>query len=146
MLSSEGLTHLLGIEMVDVTADSAAGRLVAGPAHRQPYGVVHGGLYCALVETLASAGAAMWAMSNNLAGVVGVSNTTDFLRAHREGPIRGIATPIHRGRTQQLWQVEVLRELDDKMLARGQVRLQNISDFDVIGGLGPHADRGWSAG
>jgi uncharacterized protein (TIGR00369 family) len=66
-----------------------------------------------------------------MAGCVGVSNQTDFLRATRDGVLVGSATPIHRGRTQQLWEVDVVREEDGKLVARGQVRLQNITSTDL---------------
>ena len=104
--------------------------------HHQPYGLVHGGTYCALVETAASIGAALSAMERGMTGAVGVSNTTDFYRSHRTGKIRATATPLHRGRTQQVWQVDVTRAEDDVLLAHGQVRLQNVADPAVIGGAG----------
>ena len=56
---------------------------------------------------------------------VGVSNTTDFLRPHRTGRLQVEATAIQQGRTPQLWQVEIRRD-DGKLVARGQVRLQNV--------------------
>jgi 1,4-dihydroxy-2-naphthoyl-CoA hydrolase len=55
-----------------------------------------------------------------------VSNATDFLRPHRTGRLQVVAVPIQQGRTQQLWQVEIRRPDDHKLVARGQVRLQNI--------------------
>jgi 1,4-dihydroxy-2-naphthoyl-CoA hydrolase len=116
-----------GIELTDASPDSCEGRLQIEDIHHQPYGVVHGGVYCTFIETLASSGAALWAMANGMAGCVGVSNQTDFIRATTEGVLIGSATPIHRGRTQQLWQVAVTREDDGKLVARGQVRLQNIN-------------------
>jgi uncharacterized protein (TIGR00369 family) len=121
-----------GIELTEVSSDSCSGTIAINDTHHQPYGVVHGGVYCTLIETLASTGAALWAMENCLAGCVGVSNQTDFLRATREGVLVGSATPIHRGRTQQLWQVTVVRQEDGKLAARGQVRLQNIKDIDAL--------------
>ena len=57
---------------------------------------------------------------------VGVTNITDFVRPHRNGRLQVEAQAIHQGRTQQLWQVEIRRPGDDKLVARGQVRLQNI--------------------
>ncbi len=120
-----------GIELTDASADIAKGRIEINENHHQPYGVVHGGVYCTLIETLASTGAALWAMENGMAGAVGVSNQTDFIRATADGALLGEATPIHRGRTQQLWQVTVTREGDGKLAARGQVRLQNVSTTDV---------------
>lgn len=122
------------IEITEATADRCVGRVAVRPHHHQPYGVVHGGLYCTLVETLASTGAALWAMEQGLMGCVGVNNSTDFLRSVREGVLVGEATPIHRGRTQQLWDVSVTREEDGKLVARGRVRLQNIADASVLGG------------
>ena len=88
----------------------------------QPYGIVHGGVHAAIIETLASLGAAAWFEQGQ---VVGVSNQTDFLRAVREGRLQAVATPIHRGRLQQLWQVEI-RDGTERLVARGQVRLQNL--------------------
>lgn len=124
------VTHT-GIELVEATADTCVGRISIRDHHHQPYGVVHGGVYSTLVETLASAGAAIWAMENGMAGCVGVSNQTDFIRATKEGVIVGTATPIHRGRTQQLWQVVVARHPDHKLVARGQVRLHNLQSTDL---------------
>lgn len=125
------VTHT-DIEIIESAADGVVGRIEVRPHHHQPYGVVHGGVYCTLVETLASTGAALWAMERGMMGCVGVHNATDFLRAVREGVLVGEATPIHRGRTQQLWQVVVT--CDDKVVARGQVRLQNLADAAAIGG------------
>ena len=123
---------LTGIELTDASSESCSGRVVINENHHQPYGVVHGGVYSTLVETLASTGAAIWAMENGMAGCVGVANQTDFIRATREGVLVGSATPIHRGRTQQLWQVVVVRDDDGKLAARGQVRLQNITSIDSL--------------
>lgn len=120
------VTHT-GIELTHASVDHCEGRLEIVPDHHQPYGVVHGGVYCTIIETLASTGAALWAMANGMGGAVGVSNKTDFLRPTTEGILLGRATPIHRGRTQQLWQVDVTRESDAKLVAQGQVRLQNVT-------------------
>jgi hypothetical protein len=51
---------------------------------------------------------------------------TDFVRPHKNGRLQVEANAIHQGRTQQLWQVEIRRPDDSKLVARGQVRLQNI--------------------
>lgn len=119
-----------GLHLTEASADHAAGRIDIADYHQQPYGVVHGGVYCMMVETLASTGAALWAMENGMAGAVGLSNKTDFIRATTSGAIVGEARPIHRGRTQQLWQVEVTRESDGKLIAQGQVRLQNVNELE----------------
>jgi 1,4-dihydroxy-2-naphthoyl-CoA hydrolase len=122
------VTHT-GIELTEASVDHCEGRVEINPNHHQPYGVVHGGVYCTLIETLASTGAALWAMEEGMAGAVGLSNKTDFLKATTDGVLLGTATPIHRGRTQQLWQVNVRRERDGKLVAQGQVRLQNVTEI-----------------
>lgn len=121
------------IELTDASEDTAAGKIEIEEIHHQPYGVVHGGVYSTMVETLASTGAALWAAHNGMAGAMGLSNTTDFLRATRNGTLIGVATPIHRGRNQQIWEVAITRESDGKLVAHGQVRLQNIHDTDNVG-------------
>ena len=104
------------------------------PDHHQPYGIVHGGVHSSIVETVASIGAAHW--FGDRGQVVGVSNQTDFLRAVREGRLSALGTPLHRGRLQQLWLVEI-RDADERLVARGQVRLQNIAaDHLIRGGIG----------
>ena len=118
-----GLVGLLKLQLREITPDRVVLDWVVGPDHHQPYGIVHGGVYCTAVETAASlAGAAWYGERGN---VVGVSNQTDFLRAVREGELTATATPIHRGRLQQLWLVEI-RDDADRLVARGQVRLQNV--------------------
>ena len=98
-----------------------------GPRHQQPYGIVHGGVWASIVETVASYGGALAASEIGVAGVVGVSNSTDFLRSLKEGRVDALGTPVFVGRTQQLWTVELTRPSDGKLLARGQVRLQNLT-------------------
>lgn len=125
----------LGLVFGDVSPDRVTAHLDLETRHCQPYGIVHGGVYCSIVETLASVGAATWAMEQGMVGVVGVHNATDFLRSAREGRVEGEGLPVHRGRTQQLWVVEVRVAGTDRVLARGQVRLQNLRDADAIGGI-----------
>jgi uncharacterized protein (TIGR00369 family) len=129
-----GLNGLVGIEYDEASSERVVLSLEVDERHHQPYGLVHGGTYCTLVETAASFGAALSAMERGLTGAVGVSNSTDFYRSHRTGKILATATPLHRGRTQQVWQVDVTRAADDVLLAHGQVRLQNVADPAVVGG------------
>ncbi|MEX2424648.1 MAG: PaaI family thioesterase [Acidimicrobiia bacterium] len=126
----------LGLVFDEVSGDHVTAHLELAPHHKQPYGILHGGVYCSIVETLASVGGARWATEQGMVGVVGVHNATDFLRSARDGIIDAEATPLHRGRTQQLWVVEVSVAGSDRTLARGQVRLQNLRDAAAIGGMG----------
>lgn len=128
-----GFDGLVGVEYVSVTPDEVVLRLPIEPHLHQPYGIVHGGVWCSVVETAASVGAGTWLHSQGREGnVVGVSNHTDFLRAARDGEATIRATPIHRGRLQQLWLVEI-SDATDRALARGQVRLQNLDSADTLG-------------
>lgn len=90
---------------------------------------MHGGVYCSIIESVASVSAYTWL--NHEGGdahgtVVGVNNNTDFLRAVSSGTVYAASTPIHRGRRQQLWLVTIT-DSDERVLARGQVRLQNLA-------------------
>ena len=116
---------LLDIQFEEITATRVSGSVAADERHHQPWGIVHGGLYATAIETFATTGA-FEAVRDRDQQAVGVSNATDFLRPHRSGRLRVLADPIQQGRTQQLWQVEIRRPEDDKLVARGQVRLQNI--------------------
>ncbi len=115
----------VGLVWDRIALDRGEAHLDIRPELHQPAGIVHGGVWCSMVESMASVCAAMHALRAGKV-VVGVHNATDFLRPHREGRVRGVATPVQLGRTQQLWLVEIHRESDDKVVARGQVRLANI--------------------
>jgi uncharacterized protein (TIGR00369 family) len=117
--------RLLEIEFDERSPTRVTGSVAADERHHQPWGLVHGGLYTAVVETFATTGA-FEAIKDRGQQAVGVSNTTDFVRPHTRGRLDVVAIPIHQGRTQQLWQVEIRRPEDHKLVARGQVRLQNI--------------------
>jgi 1,4-dihydroxy-2-naphthoyl-CoA hydrolase len=125
LTQSSELLKLLDIEFDEITATRVRGSVAADERHHQPWGIVHGGLYTTVIETFATTGA-FEAVKDRNQQAVGVSNATDFLRGHRTGPLQVVAVPIQQGRTQQLWQVEIRRTEDDKLIARGQVRLQNV--------------------
>ncbi len=121
--SMGALTDYLGLELTTVEPDLVEGTWTAGPHLHQPYGIVHGGAHCTVVETLASVAAGAWLGEEGQ--VVGVNNTTDFYRAVTEGTIASRAEPVHRGRSQQVWVVES-RDAEGRLVSRGQVRLQNL--------------------
>lgn len=121
-----GFDGEIGLTYVDVTPDGGSARLEVTDKLLQPQGIVHGGVYCSIVESLASVSAHVWLTANGGGNVVGVNNNTDFLRAISSGTVTAVSTPIHRGRRQQLW-VVVITDDRDRVVARGQVRLQNIA-------------------
>jgi uncharacterized protein (TIGR00369 family) len=114
-----------GLALTEVTGTRVAGHIELGPQHHTPWGVVHGGVYCTVVESAASVGAST-AVAGRGQFSVGVNNSTDFLRPMTAGRLDVVAEPVQQGRTLQLWLVTLTRAEDGKLVARGQVRLQNV--------------------
>jgi 1,4-dihydroxy-2-naphthoyl-CoA hydrolase len=120
-----GFIKLVGLRIEQASGDRVVLSCPVTPDLHQPFGLVHGGVYATLAETAASVGGSLW--FGDRGKVVGVSNHTDFLRAVRRGELRAEATPLSRGRTTQLWQVEVADE-QGRLIAHAKVRLQNLSE------------------
>jgi 1,4-dihydroxy-2-naphthoyl-CoA hydrolase len=114
-----------GFEPTEISGTRVTGVVELGPDQHTPWGVVHGGVYCTVVESAASVGASA-AVLDRGQFAVGVSNQTDFLRPMTSGRLDVVAEPVQQGRTLQLWQVTLTRADDGKLVARGQVRLQNV--------------------
>lgn len=121
--SGTGFGGGIGMEYTEVTPDKVVVTVTVGPHLHQPYGIVHGGVYCAIAEEVASIAGAVWLGGEGK--VVGVNNSTDFLRAVTEGTLTATGTPVHRGRSQQLWRVEI-EDDRGRTAAVGQVRLANL--------------------
>ncbi len=115
-----------GFRTTEVSGTRVTGHVELGPDQHTPWGVVHGGVYCTIVESAASIGAST-AVADRGQFAVGVNNSTDFLRPVTSGRLDVVAEPIQQGRTLQLWLVTLTRADDGKTVARGQVRLQNVS-------------------
>lgn len=111
---------LVGLRFTLVSPDRVEAELEVRPEHHQPSGIVHGGVYTTMVEAVASTGSvAHVAADGQLA--MGVHNATSFLRPTSEGVLTAVATPVHLGRTQHLWDVRITRE-DGKLVAKGELR------------------------
>lgn len=115
----------LGLRYTELGPDGVRAQLEVTPKLLQPMGLVHGGVYCSMIESMASVAAYTWLATRGGGNVVGVNNNTDFLRSIGSGTVYGWAEPIHRGRRQQLWLVTIT-DATDRVVARGQVRLQNL--------------------
>lgn len=100
----ETLDRALGFELVEGAEEVARGRFEVTDAVRQPMGIVHGGAYAAMAETLASAITYMHVQPENIA--VGLSNNTSFLRPVSEGTVHAEGRRRHRGRTTWVWDVD----------------------------------------
>ncbi|HWV26996.1 MAG TPA: PaaI family thioesterase [Aeromicrobium sp.] len=119
-----GLDGELGVEYSEVGPDKVVATFTITERHLQPFGIPHGGVYCAVHESTASVAGFIWLDGRGVA--VGSNNSTDFLRQAKLGDtITVTATPIHRGRTQQLWHLDSVDQ-DGRLIAQGQVRLANL--------------------
>lgn len=112
-----------GLEITAATPTRVAGWIELGPDHHTPWGIVHGGVYTSAIETAASIGASAAAAERDQIAV-GVNNNTNFVRSMEAGRVEVVAQPLQQGRTQQLWDVRITH--DDRLVASGQVRLQNV--------------------
>jgi 1,4-dihydroxy-2-naphthoyl-CoA hydrolase len=115
----------LGLQFEVIEPARVLGSIEVGPDHHTPWGVVHGGTFTTAIESAASVGASL-AVVDRGQFAVGVNNNTDFLRPIVSGRLTLVAEAVHQGTTQQLWQVTLSRD-DGKLVARGQVRLQNVN-------------------
>jgi len=117
-----GFDTAMGLEIVRASRDEVVMEYVTEERHLQGYGIAHGGIHCAIIESACSTGASLAASARGQA-VVGVENHTSFIRAVRAGvKLRATATPITRGRRSQVWEATI-RDEQDRIVATGRVRL-----------------------
>lgn len=127
-LPISGFDALIGLSFDEVTKDGVTASFEIRPELQQPYGILHGGVLCTVVESVGSVSGAAWYGGP----VVGTSNHTNFLRATRSGRLTARSTPVHRGKTQQLWDIDITDE-QGRLVAKGQLRLANLSSADALG-------------
>jgi uncharacterized protein (TIGR00369 family) len=131
-------TEFFGLRIDTLTPEEVTATLTVDPArHLHPWGAVHGGVYCTLVETLATLGAQLSAMpAGKLAS--GIENHTSFLRQVREGELSARAVAINRGGQLHLWSVTITDERG-RVVAHGLVRLAILDARPPQGsGASPH--------
>ena len=110
----------IGHEWGEIGPEKATSTLVVADHHKQPVGVVHGGVYCALAESLASRATARNAGDGVLA--LGMSNNATFMRPITGGTIHVEATRRHGGRTTWIWDVEC-RDDEGRVCALNRVTI-----------------------
>lgn len=130
----DGWCSAMGLSFVQASGAEVVAEWTVGPQHLQAYGIVHGGVHCGVIETLASVGAALHGLERRQT-VVGLENHTSFIRAVRAGErLRARATPLTRGRTTQVWEASITTAAG-KLVAKGSVRLLCLEQgHDIAGG------------
>jgi 1,4-dihydroxy-2-naphthoyl-CoA hydrolase len=123
--TAPGWGSAMNIVFTAASADEVRCEMVVDARHLQPFGLVHGGVYCGTIEQATSIGATLHVSAIGQQAV-GLENTTSFIRAVKEGTLYTVARPIQRGRTNQLWEAWI-RDERDRLVSQGRVRLQNIA-------------------
>lgn len=114
--------EVVGTHLVEASGQRVVARLTVDERLHQPTGIVHGGVYATVIETITSTGATL--ALEGAGGAVGLSNHTEFLRPVSEGELTFVAEPLQRGRSVQLWQATVTDD-HGRAVAHGTVRLFN---------------------
>jgi len=127
-----GFNNALGLQFTKATMDEFVAELEITDNHLQPYGLVHGGVYAGMIETLCSTGAALavWGENKN---TVGLENNTSFLKAVRGGSLRCTARPLVLGKRSHVWEASI-HDDQDRLVASGRVRLMVLEPGAAVAG------------
>ncbi|MGZ8648134.1 MAG: PaaI family thioesterase [Solirubrobacteraceae bacterium] len=131
-----GFDRLYGLELLSYSDEEVRAQVAVRDELRQPAGLVHGGVFASIAETMASM--ATWmAVHEQGQTAQGLSNQTSFLRPIVDGTIHAVARRRHRGRTTWVWEVEITDD-DDRLCAL--VRM-TIAVRELPAGGGPAGTR-----
>ena len=111
-LKPDGFAGHIGLEWIDLDPDNARARIEVASHHLQPYGIVHGGVYASLAESLCSAATYAAVMEEGKVAM-GQANSTSFLRMIRDGHVNASAVARQRGGSTWVWDVEISDDEDN---------------------------------
>ena len=123
-----GFDRLYGLELESATPEEVRARVAVTDDHKQPFGLVHGGVFASMAEAMTSIGTYLGVRDEGKAAM-GLSNQTSFLRPILGGTVHAVATRRHKGRSTWIWEVDVS---DDEGRLCGLVRM-TIAVRDVPG-------------
>ncbi len=101
-----GFDRLYGLEFDALSEDEVAAHVRIAEQHKQPMGIVHGGLYATIAESIATI-AAVVSVAGEGNTAIGLSNSTSFIRPINQGSARAFGRRRHSGRSTQVWDVEI---------------------------------------
>ena len=128
--SRPNLSHALGIEITSVADDALEGRMPVDGRTHQPMGLLHGGASVALAETLGSVAAAL-RVDRTKQACVGLEINANHIKGVRDGWVRGRATPVHIGRSTQVWEIRITHEETGALVCLSRITMAVI---DLPGG------------
>lgn len=128
-----GFNNTIGLRFVKASPGEFVAEVKIDERHLQPYGLVHGGVYAGMIETLCSTGAALTVLSEGKSAV-GLENSTSFLRAVRSGTLRCTARPVFTGRRSHVWEAQV-QDDRDRLVATGRVRMMVLEPGSEADGI-----------
>jgi len=99
-----GFDRHYGLQFLECSEGEVRAQVLVREHHKQPAGLVHGGIYASIAESIASIATGMTVLDEGSVAM-GMSNNTSFLRPITEGTVHAHAVRVHRGRTTWLWDV-----------------------------------------
>jgi uncharacterized protein (TIGR00369 family) len=99
-----GFDRLYGLRFESIGEEEVRARVDVRDELKQPAGLVHGGVYASMAESMASIATAL-AVAQEGQVAMGMANNTSFLRPITEGAVHALASRVHRGRTTWVWEV-----------------------------------------
>lgn len=106
-----GFDRLYGLELLAVSDTEVRAQVTVRDEVKQPGGLVHGGVYASIAESITSMATAVAVLEQgNMA--MGLANSTSFLRPITTGVVHAVATRLHRGRTTWVWDVRFSDDAD----------------------------------
>jgi len=108
MRSAGGVTRDLGVEFVELSPERVVATMPVDERHHQPFGYLHGGVSVVLAESVASVGGFLNCPPGNAA--FGAEISASHVRPKKNGSIRAVGTPVHVGRTSQVWEIRITDE------------------------------------
>ncbi len=108
MRSAGGVTRDLGVEFVELSPERVVATMPVDERHHQPFGYLHGGVSVVLAESVASVGGFLNCPPGKAA--FGAEISASHVRPKKSGSIRAVGTPVHVGRTSQVWEIRITDE------------------------------------
>lgn len=130
-LAKDTIHDALGIEITEIGDNYICGKMPVDSRTVQPYGILHGGASVVLAESLGSIGS-HYVVDNSIYAAVGLDINANHLRPVRSGFVYGKATPIHLGRKNHVWDIEITNERN-KLVCKSRLTMAIVRHTELGG-------------